>query len=127
MASFPAELKYTKDHEWARIDGNRVKVGITQHAVDQLGDITLVNLDTKVGAKLEVGKAFGTVESVKAVSDLYAPVSGTVVEINKSLDANPEFINESPYEKGWMLVIEVAAAPDGLLDVGAYNAHVEAG
>ncbi|MBL8683315.1 MAG: glycine cleavage system protein GcvH [Myxococcales bacterium] len=127
MASFPAELKYTKDHEWARIDGNRVKVGITQHAVDQLGDITLVNLDTKVGAKLEVGKAFGTVESVKAVSDLYAPVSGTVVEINKSLDANPEFINESPYEKGWMLVIEVASAPDGLLDVGAYNAHVEAG
>lgn len=127
MASFPAELKYTKDHEWARIDGNRVKVGITQHAVDQLGDITLVNLDTKVGAKLEVGKAFGTVESVKAVSDLYAPVSGTVVEINKSLDANPEFINESPYEKGWMLVIEVAGAPDGLLDVSAYNAHVEAG
>lgn len=127
MASFPAELKYTKDHEWARIEGNRVKVGITQHAVDQLGDITLVNFDTRIGATLKVGEAFGTVESVKAVSDLYAPVSGTVVEINKSLDANPEFVNESPYDKGWMVVIEVAGAPDGLLDVGAYNAHVEAG
>jgi glycine cleavage system H protein len=127
MASFPAELKYTKDHEWARIDGNRVKVGITQHAVDQLGDITLVNLDAKVGARLEVGKAFGTVESVKAVSDLYAPLSGTIVEINKSLDANPELINESPYDKGWMVVIEISGTADDLLDVAAYTAHVEAG
>jgi glycine cleavage system H protein len=127
MATFPAELKYTKDHEWARIDGTRVRVGITQHAVDQLGDITLVNIDAKPGAKLEVGKAFGTVESVKAVSDLFAPVSGTVVEVNKALDANPEAVNESPYENGWMVVIEVSSGMDELLDVAAYTAHVEAG
>lgn len=127
MATFPAELKYTKDHEWARVDGTRVRVGITQHAVDQLGDITLVNIDAKPGAKLEVGKAFGTVESVKAVSDLFAPVSGTVVEVNKALDANPEAVNESPYENGWMVVIEVASGLDELLDVAAYTAHVEAG
>jgi glycine cleavage system H protein len=127
MATFPAELKYTKDHEWARIDGTRVRVGITQHAVDQLGDITLVNIDAKPGAKLEVGKAFGTVESVKAVSDLFAPVSGTVVEVNKALDANPEAVNESPYENGWMVVIEVSSGLDELLDVAAYTAHVEAG
>lgn len=127
MATFPAELKYTKDHEWARIDGTRVRVGITQHAVDQLGDITLVNLDAKVGSKLEHGKAFGTVESVKAVSDLYAPVTGTVVAINKDLDANPESINESPYEKGWMIELEVESGLDALLDAAAYTAHVDAG
>jgi len=127
MATFPADLKYTKDHEWARVDGARVRVGITQHAVDQLGDITLVNLDVKPGAKLEQGKAFGTVESVKAVSDLYAPVSGTVLEVNKALDDHPELVNESPYDKGWMLVIEVSGTLDGLLDVTAYTAHVEAG
>ena len=127
MSNYPSDLKYTKDHEWARVDGARVRVGITQHAVDQLGDITLVNLDVKAGAKLEHGKAFGTVESVKAVSDLYAPVSGTVVEVNKALDANPELVNESPYDKGWMLVIEVSGSTDELLDVAAYTAHVEAG
>jgi glycine cleavage system H protein len=127
MASFPADLQYTKDHEWARVEGNRVKVGITQHAVDQLGDITLVSLDAKPGTKLEAGKTFGTVESVKAVSDLYAPVSGTVIEVNKALDNAPELINESPYDKGWMVILEVDGSLDTLMDAAAYAAHVEAG
>jgi glycine cleavage system H protein len=127
MATFPAELKYTKEHEWARLEGTRARVGITQHAVEQLGDITLVHLDVKPGSKVEQGKVFGTVESVKAVSDLYAPVSGTVIEVNTALDANPELVNESPYDKGWMLVIEVSGTLDGLLDAAAYTAHVEAG
>ncbi|MDP3276670.1 MAG: glycine cleavage system protein GcvH [Deltaproteobacteria bacterium] len=127
MANFPSDLLYTKDHEWARVDGNKVRVGITQHAVDQLGDITLVNFDLKVGSTLTEGAAFGTVESVKAVSDLFAPLSGTIVEINSALDASPELINDSPYDKGWMVVIEVSGAVSGLMDPAAYSAHVEAG
>jgi glycine cleavage system H protein len=127
MANFPAELLYTKDHEWARVDGNRVRVGITQHAVDQLGDVTLVNVDPKLGDTLEAGKAFGTVESVKAVSDLFAPLSGKITAINAELNDHPEFINESPYDKGWMIEIEVAGPVTGLMDAAAYNAHVDAG
>ncbi|MFO0628372.1 MAG: glycine cleavage system protein GcvH [Polyangiales bacterium] len=126
MADVPADLKYTKDHEWARIDGRRVTVGITQHAVDQLGDVTLVGLDVKVGGALTAGKPFGTVESVKAVSDLFAPVTGTLVEVNASLNSNPEKVNESPYDAGWMVVIEVAdaAALGELLDASAYAAYL---
>ncbi len=126
MADVPADLKYTKDHEWARIDGHRVTVGITQHAVDQLGDVTLVGLDVKVGGALTAGKPFGTVESVKAVSDLFAPVSGTLVEVNASLNSNPERVNESPYDAGWMVVIEVAdaSALGELLDASAYGAYL---
>ena len=88
--SFPADLKYTKDHEWTRAVGNRVTIGITAFAIEQLGDITLVNLDVKVGDEIAAGKTFGTIESVKTLSDLYAPVSGKVVEINSALDAKPE-------------------------------------
>jgi glycine cleavage system H protein len=126
MADVPADLKYTKDHEWARIDGHRVTVGITQHAVDQLGDVTLVGLDVKVGGALTAGKPFGTVESVKAVSDLFAPVTGTLVEVNASLNSNPEKVNESPYDAGWMVVIEVAdaSALGELLDASAYGAYL---
>lgn len=126
MASYPADLQYTKDHEWARVDGKRVRVGITQHAVDQLGDITLVNIDVKVGATLNAHAAFGTVESVKAVSDLFAPIGGTVVEINTALNDHPEHINDAPYEKGWMIVIEASDAVTGLMDQAAYTAHCEA-
>ncbi len=128
MGDFPADLRYTKDHEWARPDGARVRVGITQHAVDQLGDITLVNLDVKAGAKLEQGKAFGTVESVKAVSDLYAPVSGTVVAVNDALVDHPEHINDEAYGKGWMLELELSDASqlEALMDVAAYTQHVAA-
>lgn len=125
MANFPSDLKYTNDHEWTRRQGQRFTVGITQHAVDQLGDITLVHFDVKIGARLEAGKAFGTVESVKAVSDLYAPLTGTVVELNGALDKSPEKLNEAPYAEGWMLVLEAEVDADSkLLDVDAYTKHV---
>jgi glycine cleavage system H protein len=125
MADFPKDRRYTKDHEWAREDGGRVRVGVTQHAVDSLGDITLVNIDVAVGGTIEAGKAFGTVESVKAVSDLFAPVSGTIVEINAALQNKPELINEDCYEKGWMVLIQPTdkGALNHLLDSAAYTAH----
>jgi glycine cleavage system H protein len=126
--TIPAGLKYTKEHEWTKLDDKRVTVGITAFAVEQLGDITLVNLDVKVGDELAAGKAFGTIESVKTLSDLYAPVSGKIVDINKELDAKPELVNEEPYGKGWMVVIETTdtAALDQLLDDKAYQAHLDA-
>ncbi|HVJ90424.1 MAG TPA: glycine cleavage system protein GcvH [Labilithrix sp.] len=125
---FPSELKYTKDHEWAKVDGNRVTVGITAFAVEQLGDITLVNLDVKVGDQLAAGKAFGTIESVKTLSDLYAPIDGKVVEVNNALDGSPELVNEDPYGKAWMVVIEAAdaSAVEKLLDQKSYVDHVKA-
>jgi glycine cleavage system H protein len=126
--NIPAGLKYTKDHEWVKADGNRVSVGITAFAVEQLGDITLVNIDAKVGDEIAAGKAFGTIESVKTLSDLYAPVSGKVVEINKDLDAKPELVNEDSYGKAWMIVIEAAdaGAVNQLMDEKAYEEHVKA-
>jgi glycine cleavage system H protein len=125
--NIPAGLKYTKDHEWTKVDGARVTVGITAFAVEQLGDITLVNLDVKVGDTITAGKAFGTIESVKTLSDLFAPVSGKVVEINKDLDAKPELVNEDCYGKAWMVVIEStdASALGALLDEKAYAEHVK--
>ena len=102
---FPDNLRYTKDHEWTKQDGSAVIVGITAFAVDQLGDITLVELPD-VGTTVTAGKSFGTVESVKSVSDLYAPTSGKVVRINDKLEDEPELINESPYDDGWMIAIE---------------------
>jgi glycine cleavage system H protein len=125
--SYPAGLKYTKDHEWTKVDGKRVTVGITAFAVEQLGDITLVNLDVKVGDEIATGKAFGTIESVKTLSDLFAPVAGKIVEINKDLDGKPELVNEDPYGKAWMVVIE-ATDTSGLaelLDEAAYAQHVK--
>lgn len=126
--SIPASLKYTKDHEWTKVEGNRVTIGITAFAVEQLGDITLVNLDVKVGDEIAAGKAFGTIESVKTLSDLFAPLSGKIVDINKELDAKPELVNEDAYGKGWMVVIEAAdaKAADALLDEKAYAEHVKA-
>lgn len=123
MSNVPGDLRYTKDHEWAKRDGGKVRVGITAHAVEQLGDITLVELP-KVGTKVELGKAFGTVESVKTLSDLFAPIAGTIVEVNEQLASKPELVNEGPYEQGWMVVIEPTdvAAYDGLLDAAAYGA-----
>ena len=125
--NIPAGLKYTKDHEWTKTTGNRVTVGITAFAVEQLGDITLVNLDVKVGDEIAAGKAFGTIESVKTLSDLFAPVSGKVVEINKDLDAKPELVNEDCYDKGWMVVLEATEprATEQLLDEAAYAEHVK--
>jgi glycine cleavage system H protein len=107
----PAELRYTKDHEWARRDGNVIVVGITAHAVEQLGDITLVTLPA-AGTKITAGERFGDVDSVKAVSELYAPLDGEVVAKNEQLDATPESVNDDPYGAGWMIKIKPANAAD---------------
>ena len=126
--NIPGDRKYTKDHEWARIEGNKVTVGISAFAVEQLGDITLVNLDVKPGDEVAAGKAFGTIESVKTLSDLYAPISGKIVDVNKELDGKPELVNEDCYGKAWMVVIEASdeRAVDQLLDEKAYADHVKA-
>ena len=125
MSDFPADLRYTKEHEWARKEGDLLVVGITAHAVEQLGDITMVTLPD-VGTALTAGEAFGDVDSVKAVSELYAPMDGEVVEINEGLEDAPESVNEAPYEGGWMLKIKPAdpAAYDGLMDAEAYGKFV---
>jgi glycine cleavage system H protein len=127
MANFPADLKYTKDHEWARREGDLVRVGITQYAVDQLGDVTLVDLP-KPGGELASAAHFGDIESVKAVSELFAPLSGSVVEVNGNLESSPELVNESPYDKGWMILLKPNNPTDldGLLDAAAYQAFVSA-
>ena len=125
--NFPQDLKYTKDHEWARSEGNQVTIGITEFAVEQLGDITIVSFDVKEGDTIEHGKVFGTIESVKTVSDLYAPVSGKVVKINADLDAKPELVNEDSYGAAWLIVIEAEGASAGdLMDPAAYEKHVAA-
>jgi glycine cleavage system H protein len=126
--SIPSELRYTKDHEWAKTAGGEVTVGITAFAVEQLGDVTLVNLDVKAGDEITEGKAFGTIESVKTLSDLFAPVSGKVVSINGDLESKPELVNEDPYGKAWMIVIAASDpnATSALLDATAYAAHVKA-
>lgn len=125
MANYPAELKYTKDHEWARVEAAGVRVGITEFAVEQLGDVTLVDLPA-VGTKLEAAGHFGDIESVKAVSELFAPISGEVVEVNSALADNPELVNSAPYGDGWMLLIKPSDPKDleKLLDAAAYEKHV---
>lgn len=122
----PSDRSYTKDHEWAKSDGNTVTVGITAFAVEQLGDITLVSFDVAEGDSVVAGKIFGTIESVKTLSDLYAPVSGRVVKVNPNLEDQPELINDDPWDKGWMVVIEAEGGSPALLDSAAYTAHVEA-
>ncbi|WP_433935078.1 glycine cleavage system protein GcvH [Sorangium cellulosum] len=116
------DRRYTKDHEWARQEGDQVVIGITAFAVDQLGDITLVNLDVKPGDTITAGKAFGTIESVKTLSDLFAPVSGKVARVNADLEDRPELVNEDCYGKAWM--IEVTLSDQGelgaLLEPAAY-------
>ncbi len=107
MGNYPVDLRYTKEHEWAKVDGGRARVGITAYAQEQLGDVVFVELP-KVGAKVSQMKAFGVVESVKAVSELFAPISGEVVEVNAELLKKPELVNQDPYGKGWMLVVAVS-------------------
>lgn len=121
------DRKYTKDHEWCLKDGEAFKVGITAFAVDQLGDITLVDISVKEGAEVEAGKAFGTIESVKTLSDLYAPVSGKVIAINPELENAPEVINDDCWGKGWMIAIQPSdpAAADALMDPADYGKHLE--
>ena len=123
MSDLPENLRYTKDHEWARRnDDGTITVGITAHAVAQLGDITAVSLP-EVGEALEVGERFGDIDSVKAVSDLYAPITGEVVEVNTELDNEPEVVNADPYTAGWMIRIRPAEGVDlgEMLDAEAYR------
>jgi glycine cleavage system H protein len=107
LANVPADLRYTKDHEWAKPDGTRYRIGITAYAQEQLGDVVFVELP-KVGSKVTAKQTFGVVESVKAVSDLFAPLSGEVVEVNAELASAPQVVNQDPYGKGWMIVIAPA-------------------
>ena len=124
----PTDLRYTKDHEWVRVDGDEATIGITAYAAEQLGDIVFVELPD-AGRALEQFAAFGVVESVKAVSDLFAPVSGEVVEANGDLVAKPELVNSDPYDGGWMLRVRLAepSQVDDLLDATAYDALIAAG
>ena len=122
MANVPADLRYTKEHEWAKLEGDKARVGITAFAQEQLGDVVFVELP-KVGAKITAMKTFGVVESVKAVSDLFAPLSGEVVEVNAELPKAPEVVNADPYGKGWMIVIKLSNAKEweGLMPAGDYE------
>ena len=124
----PDELRYTKEHEWAKIEGDRARVGITAFAQEQLGDVVFVELP-KVGASVTSMKTFGVVESVKAVSDLFAPLSGEVLEVNGALPGKPELVNSDPYGQGWMVVIKLArpAEADALMTAEAYRAFIESG
>jgi glycine cleavage system H protein len=121
----PDDRKYTEEHEWVLLDGPTATVGITRYAQDQLGDIVYVELP-KVGGRVEQGKSFGVVESVKTASDLYAPISGEVVEVNGALRDQPELVNQSPYEDGWMIKVrpESAAEMDSLMNAAQYGKHV---
>jgi glycine cleavage system H protein len=121
--SIPKDLLYSKEHEWVKREDGKLRIGITDFAQDELGDIVFVELP-EVGDELELNEPFGSVESVKTVSELYAPVSGKVVEVNADLEDSPEFVNESPYEKAWMVVIEPSeeAQLDELLNAEAYEA-----
>ena len=123
----PDGLRYSSDHEWARVEEGGVRVGITDYAQDALGDVVFVQVPD-VGAKLAAGDTFGEVESTKSVSELYAPVAGSVVEVNLDLESSPELVNSDPYGNGWILVIDPddPASVDGLLDAGAYRALTEA-
>lgn len=118
---------YTKEHEWVRVQDGEVEVGITAYAVDQLGDVTLVSLDVKAGDEIKAGDIFGTIESVKTLSDLYAPISGKVIRVNQALDANPELVNDDCWGKGWMLVVAPSdpAQKDKLLSADDYKKIVE--
>ena len=123
---FPADLRYTKEHEWARIDGTSVTVGITDYAQEELGDVVFVELpDTD--AELEAAGTFGVVESVKAVSDLYVPLSGTVTAVNTQLEERPELVNTSPYGEGWMIVLEISnpAEIEDLLSAAEYQTYIQ--
>jgi glycine cleavage system H protein len=120
--NIPAELKYTKDHEWVRVEGNIAIVGITDFAQSELGDIVYVEVETE-GEDLAKEEIFGTVEAVKTVSDLYLPVSGKIVEFNTALEANPESVNTNPYGDGWMIKVEMSdlSEVEGLLSADEYQ------
>ena len=122
MMGYPTQYRYTKEHEWVELDGKRAKVGVTDHAQSKLGDVVFVELPV-VGTAISRGDTLGTVESVKAVSDVYAPLGGVVVEVNSELEASPETVNADPHGAGWLVVLEVSdlSEVDALLDVAAYE------
>ena len=118
--NFPQELKYTKDHEWVKIEGDIATIGITEFAQKELGDIVYVEVET-VGETIEAGEVFGTVEAVKTVSDLFMPLTGEILEFNDELESSPELVNEAPYEAGWMVKVKISGdLPEDLLDASAY-------
>ena len=121
----PAELKYTKEHEWIRVEGEEAYVGITDYAQSQLGDIVCVEVETE-GDNLEAGDTFGSIEAVKTVSDLYMPVAGEVLEFNSELEDQPDLVNKDPYGKGWIIKVKIEdeAQLDGLLNADAYKASI---
>lgn len=123
--STPKEMRYSEEHEWVKEEGDKVRIGITAFAQSELGDIVFVELP-EVGDDITADEPFGSVESVKTVSELYAPVSGKVVEVNEDLDDSPEFVNESPYEKAWMIVVELSdkSELDNLMTAEQYEAMV---
>jgi glycine cleavage system H protein len=125
---YPDDRRYTKEHEWVKVEGDRARVGITDYAQNQLGDVVYLELP-EVGRILKAGETFGTVESVKAVSELFAPVSGEVLEVHSDLVSNPETINTDPHGQGWMILVKASdpAAIGSLLDAKAYQALVEKG
>jgi glycine cleavage system H protein len=125
--NFPSDLKYTKDHEWVRIEGNTATVGVTDFAQKELGDIVYVDIST-VGETVNEGDVFGTVEAVKTVSDLYMPISGKVTATNPELDSNPEAVNKDAYGTGWMIKMEISDGADmsHLMDADAYKAIIGA-
>jgi len=126
MASYPADLRYTREHEWARVEGRRARVGITHYAQDQLGDVVFVELP-KVGTRVRHMQSFGVVESVKAVSDLFAPLSGRVVEVNQNLTQRPEQVNHDPYGGGWLIIIEMSDPKEleALMNAADYEAYLQ--
>lgn len=123
--NIPADLKYTNDHEWVKIDGNVATVGITDFAQSELGDIVYVEIETE-GEELAKEEVFGSVEAVKTVSDLFMPLSGKIIEFNRDLEKDPEAVNKDPYGKGWMIKIELSdsSEADNLLDASAYQSHI---
>lgn len=123
--NFPADLKYTKDHEWIRVEGNVGVVGVTDHAQGELGDVVYIDI-TKSGEAVSSGDTFGSIEAVKTVADLYAPVSGTIIEVNGAINSAPESVNKDPYGAGWIVKIELSnpSELDGLMDVEAYKASI---
>lgn len=125
--NFPAELKYTKDHEWIRVEGDEAVIGITDFAQRELGDIVFVDINT-VGEEVAANEVFGTVEAVKTVSDLFMPVNATVLEVNEAIDASPELVNTDPYGEGWVIRVKLSnpADVDTLLSADGYQAEINA-